>query len=228
MATKRGNRRKSSGSGKSSAGGSLMPWYAAAILALGGIVGYDHWGEVKSKFAATEKVASASLTEHVMPRRPAPALAAPSAKPQVASLPVPPAPIPVVPVSAPRPSAAMAPAPATATESFGFCGEGTHFNCVLDGSTFWVRGAKIRIADIETPDMDPPACPEAKNRGNAAKLRLLALLNQGAFTLQPSASEADKDGVKYRMLYRQGRSLGMEMVGEGLAQPAGSHKSWCT
>jgi endonuclease YncB( thermonuclease family) len=203
-----------------------MPWYAAAFLALGGIVAYDHWGEVKSRFVATEKVASASIAQHVSPQRPVPALAAPAVKPQVTSLPVPPASIPVVPVSAPRPPAA--PTPAMAAESFGFCGEGTHFNCVLDGSTFWVRGAKIRIADIETPDIDQPACAEAKSRGNAAKLRLLALLNQGAFTLQPSASEADKDGLKYRTLYRQGRSLGMEMVGEGLAQPAGLHKSWCT
>jgi endonuclease YncB( thermonuclease family) len=227
MATKRGNRGKSSGRGKSSVGGGLTPWFAAGILALGGIVAYDHWGELKPRLAATEKVAAASIAQHVTPQKPALA-PAPVVRRQVTSLPVPPEPIPVVPVSAPRPSPAVAAAPAAAVESFGFCGEGTHFNCVVDGNTFWVRGAKIRIADIETPDIDPPACPEAKNRGTAAKLRLLALLNQGAFTLQPSASDADKEGLKFRTLYRQGRSIGMEMVGEGLAQPAGSHKSWCT
>lgn len=233
MAAKRGNRRKSSGRGKNSAGGSLMPWYAVAVLSLGGIVAYDHWGEVKSRFTATEKVASATIAQHVTAEKrelASMSTPAPTLKPRASSLPVPPEPVPVIPVSAPKPSlsATLMPAPAAATESFGFCGEGTHFNCVLDGNTFWVRGAKIRIADIETPSIDPPACPEAKNRGTAAKLRLLALLNQGAFTLQPSASEADRDGVKFRTLYRQGRSLGMEMVGEGLAQPAGSHKSWCT
>ncbi|KAA0686381.1 hypothetical protein DTW90_34365 [Neorhizobium sp. P12A] len=230
MAAKRGNRRKSSGRGKISASGSLMPWYAGAALAIGGIVAYDHWPALKPKLIATERVATASIA----PRAPAekPALAPVHvAAMRAPSLPEPPAPIPsasipVVPVSIPRPS--PTPAPATASESFGFCGDGPHFNCVVDGDTFWVRGVKIRIADIDTPEINPPACPEAKNRGTAAKLRLLALLNDGAFTLQAGSSEVDKDGLKFRTIYRQGRSIGMQMVSEGLAQPSGSHKPWCT
>jgi endonuclease YncB( thermonuclease family) len=239
MATKRGNRRKPSARGKSRAGGGsgLTPWYAVGLLALGGIVAYDHWPELKPKLAATERVAVATITPpHSIAEKPALApmtpskLRAPSA-PAALAMPVPPAsipsaPVPVIPVSAPKP--AQLPAPSAASESFGFCGDGPHFNCVVDGDTFWVRGVKIRIADIDTPQIDPPACPEAKSRGTAAKLRLLSLLNGGAFTLQPGTAETDRDGAKYRTIYRQGRSIGMQMVSEGLAQPSGARKPWCT
>ncbi len=225
MAAKRGNRRKSSGRAKSGGGGSLIPWYAGAILAIGGIVAYDHWPALKPKLAATERVATASISSHAA--APKPALApAPAAKLRAPSLPVPPASIPVVPVPAPKPS--PTPAPTSASESFGFCGDGPHFNCVVDGDTFWVRGVKIRIADIDTPQLNPPGCPEEKSRGLAAKLRLLALLNDGAFTLQAASPDEDRNGGKLRTIYRQGRSIGMQMVNEGLAQPAaGSHRSWC-
>jgi endonuclease YncB( thermonuclease family) len=232
MAAKRGNRRKSSGRARNSSKGSLLPWYAGALLAVGGIVAYDHWGDLKPRLAATERVATASISSRVPAQKPPPLALMQAPKTRTSSLPVPPASIPVVPVSvipaaAPKPS--PAPAPSTASESFGFCGDGPHFNCVMDGNTFWVRGAKIRIADIDTPQINPPSCAEEKNRGLAAKLRLLALLNQGAFTLQASSPDADKDGVKFRTIYRQGRSIGMQMVSEGLARPsAGSHKPWCT
>ncbi|WP_371258877.1 hypothetical protein [Ensifer sp. ZNC0028] len=54
-------------------------------------------------------------------------------------------------------------------------------NCVVDGDTFWSRGEKIRIADIGTPELEPPRC-EA-DQGEAVKSRLLALLNGGKFSL---------------------------------------------
>jgi endonuclease YncB( thermonuclease family) len=240
MATKRGNRRKSSGRAKKGGGGGLLPWYAGAVLVIGGIVAYDHWGELKPRIAATAHMAAATRT----PSRPhqerpvaeKPALAAASvAKPRVSSsLPVPPAAIPVsaptpTPIPSTAPTPAAAPAPAVASESFGLCGEGVHFNCVADGDTFWVRGVKIRIADIDTPDIGPATCPEEQRRGLAAKVRLLALLNAGSFSLQADPHADEKDGQKLRVIYRGGRSIGMQLVGEGLARPwDGSHKAWCT
>jgi endonuclease YncB( thermonuclease family) len=233
MAAKRSRKRSSSTRSKGRTQGSLMPWYCIAALAVGGMATYDHWPSLRPKLIEGEHVAAASLASHMPAEKSKAAMPSAFRSHPSSSMPVPPASIPaastaapVIPVSAPRP--ALAPAPTTASESFGFCGDGPHFNCVVDGDTFWVRGSKIRIADIEAPPVDASACEQAKTRGTAAKLRLLALLNQGAFALQANMSEPDKDGTKLRTLYRQGHSIGMQMISEGLAQPAGSHRAWCT
>jgi endonuclease YncB( thermonuclease family) len=39
---------------------------------------------------------------------------------------------------------------------------------VVDGDTFWFRGEKIRIADIDTPELSPPRCERERERGLAA------------------------------------------------------------
>nr|MDX8317342.1 thermonuclease family protein [Agrobacterium rosae] len=39
----------------------------------------------------------------------------------------------------------------SASEAFSICGSGQRITCVVDGDTFWFRGEKIRIADIDTP-----------------------------------------------------------------------------
>ena len=39
--------------------------------------------------------------------------------------------------------------------AFTLCGSGTRLNCVVDGDTFWMSGEKIRIADIDTPELSP-------------------------------------------------------------------------
>ncbi|HEV7435057.1 MAG TPA: hypothetical protein VGO22_09340, partial [Pseudorhizobium sp.] len=39
---------------------------------------------------------------------------------------------------------------------FTVCSAGSRWNCVVDGDTFWLQGVKIRIADIDTPELSPP------------------------------------------------------------------------
>jgi micrococcal nuclease len=34
----------------------------------------------------------------------------------------------------------------------------TRRTCVVDGDTFWLEGEKIRIADIDTPEISEPKC----------------------------------------------------------------------
>lgn len=41
---------------------------------------------------------------------------------------------------------------------FPICGDGPRVTCVVDGDTFWHQGVKIRIADIDTPELSPPRC----------------------------------------------------------------------
>lgn len=53
-------------------------------------------------------------------------------------------------------------APAATSDShsarFSICSGSPRTNCVVDGDTFWFRGQKIRIADIDTPELSPPRC----------------------------------------------------------------------
>lgn len=112
--------------------------------------------------------------------------------------------------------------------SFGLCHTGGGTNCVVDGDTFWFRGEKIRIADIDTPETHPPRCADEAAKGRAATLRLHALLNAGAFSLEPIDRDGDVYGRKLRVVTRGGQSLGGVLVSEGLARwYAGGRQPWC-
>ncbi|WEX91435.1 thermonuclease family protein (plasmid) [Sinorhizobium garamanticum] len=112
--------------------------------------------------------------------------------------------------------------------SFSICGDGRHINCVVDGDTFWFEAEKIRIADIDTPELSPPRCEAERIKGEAAKARLLALLNAGTFSLSTGLRDEDKYGRKLRTVTRAGRSLGSTLVHEGLARRwEGERHGWC-
>jgi endonuclease YncB( thermonuclease family) len=107
-----------------------------------------------------------------------------------------------------------------AKAAFGYCGQGEHINCVADGGTFWYKGEKIVIADIVSPGIDNARCDGERKVGFAAKLRLLNLLNAGSFSMN-AAGQPDKAGSP-RVISRDGRSLGGQMVNEGLARKPGT------
>ncbi len=120
------------------------------------------------------------------------------------------------------------PAADTLSASFSICGAGARTNCVVDGDTFWHQGEKIRIADIDTPELSPPRCAREKQLGQAAKRRLHALLNAGRFSLNAGWRDEDRYGRKLRTVTRQGRSIGDILVSEGLARRLdGSRHPWC-
>ncbi len=108
------------------------------------------------------------------------------------------------------------------------CGHGKRIDCVVDGDTFWLRGEKIRIADIDTPEISQPACEAELRRGEAARDRLLVLLNDGPFELRAFGRNRDRNGRKLRVVVRNGNSLGDQLVAEGLARTwDGRRRSWC-
>lgn len=135
------------------------------------------------------------------------------------------------PMAGPVNPEAAAPRPETAVsaQAFNLCDGPIRQTCVVDGDTFWLDGAKIRVADIDTPEVSEPRCPSEYELGMRATRRLAELLSLGPFELQ-AWPERDEDGYgrKLRVVVRQGRSLGDQLVAEGLARTwSGRREPWC-
>lgn len=113
--------------------------------------------------------------------------------------------------------------------SFDLCGRPPHENCVIDGDTFYFEHQSIRIADIDTPEVNPPRCEEEARLGEEATERLLQLLNSGPFEMETTGSrDEDQFGRKLRVVTREGRSLGEVLTQEGLARTwTGRRLPWC-
>lgn len=111
---------------------------------------------------------------------------------------------------------------------FTLCADGPRTTCVVDGDTFWLNGEKVRIADINAPETHQAQCPSEQRRGDAATRRLIALLNAGPFELAPYERPYDRYGRRLAVVTRQGRSLGAQLVAEGLAETwKGRRSGWC-
>ena len=113
---------------------------------------------------------------------------------------------------------------------FTLCARHFQRDCVVDGDTIHFDGDKIRLADINAPEVSEPACDHELDLGEAATDRLLALLNEGRFSLEP-LPDRDRDvyGRKLRTITRGGRSLGGVLVAEGLAERwVGYRRDWCS
>lgn len=101
--------------------------------------------------------------------------------------------------------------------------------CVVDGDTIRYEGVKVRIADIDTPEVFSPKCSSEKARGDRATRRMMQLLNEGPVELvRYDSRDADRYGRKLRVVERNGQSLGEVLVAEGLARRwDGARHSWC-
>ncbi len=100
---------------------------------------------------------------------------------------------------------------------------------VIDGDTFEVGGIRVRIADIDTPEVEGRCRHETQLAAQATR-RMRALLTAGPFQLHPAPDGRDEDryGRKLRIVTRGGRSLGDVLVGEGLARTwTGRREPWC-
>lgn len=114
------------------------------------------------------------------------------------------------------------------TASFGLCDGPIRVTCVVDGDTFWYRGAKIRIADINAPELSEPECAAEAALARRATARLTELLNDGPFSLENIDRSEDRYGRKLKVVTRQGHSLGKALVNEGLAEDWKGYRGyWC-
>ena len=114
--------------------------------------------------------------------------------------------------------------------AFAECVGPVRTTCVVDGDTIWYQGSKIRVADINAPEVSKPGCAREAALGDEATMRLTQLLNQGDFALvRPAGTpERDKYGRTLREVHRGGESLGAVLVREGLAEEwGGARVDWC-
>jgi micrococcal nuclease len=97
--------------------------------------------------------------------------------------------------------------------------------CVVDGDTFWRNREKYRIADIDTPEVDHARCPAERALGLKATRRLAELMGEGQFAIQRVGT--DRYGRTLAKATRGGRSIGSQLVREGLAHRWGRRRNWC-
>jgi micrococcal nuclease len=132
--------------------------------------------------------------------------------------------------------AAMPSGPAeVVTGPFVRCGAGRAGGCVPDGDTLIIGTRKIRIIGIDAPELHPARCPAEAAQGEAAAQALLALLNQGPFTLAgPTPVVRDEYGRELRHLLRARpdgavQSIADDLVATGTVRAYlhGSRDPWC-
>lgn len=109
------------------------------------------------------------------------------------------------------------------------CEGGGRIDCVVDGDTIWASGAKIRVADIDAPEINRPSCDYEYRLGIRARDRLRDLLHNRTFLLlPPDGRDEDRYGRKLRVIVQDGRSVGDILVSEGLARTwSGRREPWC-
>lgn len=105
------------------------------------------------------------------------------------------------------------------------CAPGPRDNCVVDGDTFWLAGEKVRIADIDTPELGGQ-CPSEKDGARRARDRLLTLLNAAPFEIRREGK--DRYGRTLAIVTNGRGSVGDQLVAEGLARTwSGRREGWC-
>lgn len=109
--------------------------------------------------------------------------------------------------------------------ALSICPPGPRDNCIVDGDTLWLGGEKIRIVNIDAPEINGQ-CAYERALAITARDRLAELLNAGSIAIE-------REGVdRYqRTLARvtvDGVDVGSVLVGEGLAREwAGRRLPWC-
>ncbi|MBD0417487.1 thermonuclease family protein [Oryzicola mucosus] len=112
---------------------------------------------------------------------------------------------------------------------FPICDSGKRVTCVVDGDTIWLRGTKIRLEAIDTPEIGGARCKDELARGVRAQGRLQALLNAGDFVLMRAGNrDQDRYGRKLRTVMISGADVTETLISEGLAKRwTGTKVAWC-
>ncbi|WP_292537006.1 thermonuclease family protein [Mesorhizobium sp.] len=103
---------------------------------------------------------------------------------------------------------------------------------VLDGDTIVLDGARIRIANIDAPEIHNFHCDAERRLGLVAKRRMTELLASGPVTVHPGDPDSgrikDRYGRTLATIEVDGHDVGDILIAEGLARPwTGKRRSWC-
>jgi micrococcal nuclease len=104
------------------------------------------------------------------------------------------------------------------------CSGPVRVTCVVDGDTFWLNGEKIRIENIDAPEMTGVCTGEPAKAEEAAR-RLSQLLTG---KINVARYGKDKYGRTLARVIVGGNDIGDRLIDEGLARawPNGP-KAWC-
>lgn len=116
-------------------------------------------------------------------------------------------------------------------DAMPFCSGPTRVTCVVDGDTVWIAGEKIRLADIDAPEIEA-ACVDARVKAALAAGRLAELLGRGDYVISrgdPSdGRQQDRFGRTLAVILVDDISVGAILVEEGLARTwSGRREPWC-
>lgn len=106
-----------------------------------------------------------------------------------------------------------------------FCSGSVRLSCVVDGDTVWLEGAKIRLKDIDAPEV-VGGCESERLLSARAAGRLAELLGGGRIEIERHGQ--DRYGRTLGTLFVNGADVGATLVAEGLARTwRGKRENWC-
>lgn len=102
----------------------------------------------------------------------------------------------------------------------------------VDGDTVSFGSERVRIANIDTPEIHHAQCDAERRLGLLAKKRMAELLASGQIVLHrgdPGTGRMkDRHGRTLATIDVAGRDIGEIMISEGLARPwTGKRQPWC-
>jgi endonuclease YncB( thermonuclease family) len=123
--------------------------------------------------------------------------------------------------------AVLSPEPALRTTPAA--AEELHHVRVIDGDTIDANGQRIRLANIDTPEIGRGArCAAERRLGARATQRARALINAAARIQTDPVGRTDSYGRTVAYVLIDGRDLGEALIAEGLARPwLGRRQPWC-
>jgi endonuclease YncB( thermonuclease family) len=123
----------------------------------------------------------------------------------------------------------LAIAPESVSATFTRCGRGRGFACVIDGDTIKMGSRRVRIVGIDAPELAHPSCAAERALAERSARRLLVLLNQGPFNMTAHRfNRTDQYGRDLMVFTRDGRSIGQQLIDEGMAHRyVGMKQGWC-
>ncbi|CAM5578628.1 hypothetical protein MAUB1S_09739 [Mycolicibacterium aubagnense] len=102
----------------------------------------------------------------------------------------------------------------------------------IDGDTIVLEKERIRIANIDAPEIEHPKCDAERRLGLVAKRRLQELLGSGTVEVlrgdPDSGRQKDRYGRTLAIVSVDGQDIGGILIDEGLARPwNGKRRPWC-